>query len=60
MSRAEEQEEEIVIVSLLGEEEQKKNRKRRRIWVHKICKKRMIYGEFNSLYPDLLDEAKIF
>jgi hypothetical protein len=55
------EEEEIVLVSLLSEEEQKKKRKRRRFWVHKICKKRMIHGEFHSLYPDLLeDEAKFF
>jgi hypothetical protein len=55
MSSAEE-EEEIVIVPLLSEEEQKKNRKTRR-----FCNKRMIHGEFRSLYPDLLeDEAKCF
>jgi hypothetical protein len=55
------EEEEIVIMSLLSEEEQKKKRKGRRFWVHNICKKRMIHGEFRSLYPDLLeDEARIF
>jgi hypothetical protein len=54
-------EEEIVIMSLLSEEEQKKKRKRGRFWVHNIWKKRMIHGEFYSLYPDLLeDEAEFF
>jgi hypothetical protein len=54
-------EEEIVIMALLNEEEQKKKRKRRRFWVHNICKRRMIHGEFHSLYPGLLeDEAKFF
>jgi hypothetical protein len=55
------EEEDIVIVSLFSDEEQKKKRKRRRFWVHNICKKRIIHGEFHSLYPDLLeDEAKFF
>jgi hypothetical protein len=55
------EEEEIVTVSLLSEEEQKKKRRRRRFWVHNICKKRIIHGEFYSLYPDLLeDNAKFF
>jgi hypothetical protein len=54
-------EEEIVITSLLGEEEQKKKRKRQRFWVHNVRKKRKVHGEFDSLYPDLLeDEAKFF
>jgi hypothetical protein len=55
------EEEEIVIMSVLSEEEQKKKRKGRRFWVRNICKKRMIHGEFHSLYLDLLeDEAKFF
>jgi hypothetical protein len=55
------EEEEIVIVSLLSEEGQEKKRKRRKFWVHNICKKRMIHGEFHSLCPELLeDEAKFF
>jgi hypothetical protein len=53
-------EEEIVIMSLLSEEKQKKKRKRRRFWVQNICKKRMIYGEFHSLYPDLLEDEAVF
>jgi hypothetical protein len=53
--------EEEIVMSLLSEEEQKKNRKRRRFWVRNICKRRMIHGEFHSLYPDLLeDEATFF
>jgi hypothetical protein len=55
-----EEEEELVITSLLSEEEQKKNRKRRRFWVHNICKERMIHGEFQSLYPDLLEDKANF
>jgi hypothetical protein len=47
--------EETVIMSLLSDEEQKKKRKRQRLWVHNICKKRMIHGEYHSLYPDLLE-----
>jgi hypothetical protein len=48
-------------MSFLSGEEQTKKRKRRRFWVHNICKKRIIRGEFHSLYPDLLeDEAKFF
>jgi hypothetical protein len=61
VSSSEEEEEEIVIMSLLSEEEQKKKRNRRRLWVHNLCKTKMIHGEFHSLYPDLLeDEAKFF
>jgi hypothetical protein len=52
--------EEIVIMSLLREEEQKKKRKRRRFWVHNMCKKKMIHGEFHSLYPDLLKMRQNF
>jgi hypothetical protein len=48
-------------MSLLSEEEQKNKRKIQRFWVHNICKKRMIHGEFHFIYPDLLeDEAKLF
>ncbi|PNF36796.1 hypothetical protein B7P43_G09631 [Cryptotermes secundus] len=49
-------EEEVVVTScLLAEEEQKRTRKRK-IWVHKINKKRVDYGEYHTLFPDLVDD----
>jgi hypothetical protein len=43
----------------------RKNKRRKErdgiFWVQNICKKRIIHGEFHSLYPDLLeDDAKMF
>lgn len=54
------EEEEIVIISMLLAEEEN-IRKKRKIWVHNICKKRLAFGEFHTLFPDLMeDEAKFF
>jgi hypothetical protein len=51
-------EEEVVVTScLLAEEEEVQKRTRKRtIWVHKMNKKRVDYGLFHTLFPDLVDD----
>jgi hypothetical protein len=50
-------EEEVVVTScLLAEEEEQKRTRQRKIWVHKINKKRVDYGEYHTLFPDLVDD----
>jgi ribosomal protein L20 len=56
-------EEEVAIISCLlaEEEEQQRRNRKRKIWIHRINQKRMDYGEYNKLFPDLIeDEAKSF
>jgi hypothetical protein len=56
-------EEELFVIVLVLEEEERKRRKRkhRRYWIHNICSKRNVYGEFHSLFGNLVqDDAKFF
>jgi hypothetical protein len=57
----------VVVTCILIEEEDKKRkeagkkRRRKRHWVHNINRKRSVFGEFSTLFPDLLeDDAKFF
>jgi hypothetical protein len=48
-------EEEVVVTScLLAEEDEQKRTQKQKIWVHKINMKRVDYGEYHTLFPDLL------
>jgi hypothetical protein len=50
-----ESEAEIIISCLLTDGEEKKQKKKcKRLWVHNICKKRMDFGEYHALFPDLI------
>jgi hypothetical protein len=41
--------------------EAEKKRRRKCYWVHNINRKRSVFGEFSTLFPDLLEnDAKIF
>ncbi|CAB3251503.1 unnamed protein product [Arctia plantaginis] len=55
--------EEMLWFQILLEEEQK-NKKRRRVhkvWVHDICQKRNVFGEYHHLFNDLKkDPVKFF
>jgi hypothetical protein len=44
----------LFVIALVLEEEKRKRRKRkhRRYWIHSICSKRNVYGEFHSLFGD--------
>lgn len=52
--------EEMYLFQILFEEEQRRKKKRRthKYWVHEICQKRDIYGEFHHLFPDLKKDPK--
>jgi hypothetical protein len=56
--------EELYLFQLLFDEEMKHKRgskRKRSTWVHDICLKRKIFGEFHTLFKQLLqDEKKIF
>lgn len=55
--------EDVVVVGLiLGEEEEERKRKRKaRFWIHNINRKRLGFGEFHTLFPDLVeDDDKFF
>lgn len=53
-------EEDFVIICLLSEEEQNE-KKRKKCWVHNINIKRLRFGEYNSLFCDLIqDDIKFF
>lgn len=58
-----ESDEEVVVVSaiLIEEEERRKRRRKRKCWIHNINRKRFQFGEFHTLFPDLLeDDVKFF
>jgi hypothetical protein len=50
----------VVVTCIRIEEEDKKRkeaerkRRRKRHWVHNINRKRSVFGEFSTLFPDLL------
>lgn len=54
--------EELFAIACAFEDEEETNKKRKkRTWVHNINIKRKLYGEFHTLFDDLLrDEAKFF
>lgn len=54
--------EDVVIVSLImAEEEEEASKRKRRFWVHNINRKRLTFGEFHTLFPDLVeDDVKFF
>jgi hypothetical protein len=54
---------EAVVVNLHSNRRrrQEKKRRRKRYWVHNVSRKRSVFGEFSTLFPDLLeDDAKMF
>ena len=58
-----ESDEELVVVSaiLIEEEEKSKRRRKATYWIHNINRKRFKFGEFHTLFPDLLeDDVKFF
>ncbi|KAL5239368.1 hypothetical protein ACI65C_013369 [Semiaphis heraclei] len=60
-----ESDEELVIITLLldeeDEEESRGNKRKHRMWIHDIFKKRSQFGEYHTLFTDLLnDDVKFF
>ncbi|KAF0714885.1 protein ALP1-like [Aphis craccivora] len=60
-----ESDEELVIIALLldeeDEEERRGNKRKHRMWIHDIFKKRSQFGEYHTLFTDLLnDDVKFF
>lgn len=54
--------EELYLLQILLSEElrQEKIKRRKRKWCHEICQKRKEFGEFHTLFKDLLDDEKKF
>lgn len=56
--------EELAFFCLLLEEEQHRQeirqKRKRKIWIHPICSKRKIFGEYYHLFPDLLADKTKF
>ncbi len=61
MLNSDSEEEEIVVVSCLLAEEEEQKVKKRKTWIHNINRKRLEFGEFHTLFPDLMeDDVKFF
>lgn len=52
--------EDIVLALLLADEEEELQQNRRQIWTHPINLRRPELGEFNTLFPDLLNDEQRF
>lgn len=56
----EDSDEDIVVISCIISEEEERIKRKRKIWVHNINSKRLIFGEFHTLYSDLLEDENRF
>lgn len=60
MESSDSEEEILFLATVIEAEEEEQRSKKKKMWAHEINSKRLIFGEHNHLFQDLLKDSKKF